>query len=606
MLAAIIQRLRDRTTRTIVACAAVLVGIAAARVIAGGWDSPSPDHARYLYSGLTLLDGRGYVNEAGDPFLIRSPAYPVILAVPWRFAGLIGSHLAAWGLGLAGLAIAVGLAGRLGGAVAAVGTTAAIVAVPGLWQQIVGLGIDLPQTALFLGAIVLLTEPGTRRWLVAGGVAALAVLVKETVAPAVAVLPLAWLPVWAPLSWSRWLRLTAVFVATVTLLAGWWWLVVWRETGQIFPLNSLAAIAPTEQPVGIELTPTALVVAAIGGSSWAITVAARFRDAGGRLLVLGGVAALPTAVAVILLAQPTRDLTPLVILTCIAVGVAAGEVWASVTRRTSTASATPVRRRATSVRSVAISLSASLLIAVPAAGQLAVNPPVDDRLPADTAAVLRPLLEPGDQIVSTFRDRSALALELFDLQPRFRLLPAEAVPDEADLAAYVWLGVRKGTLFGTRRDQWAQALGAPGAAFLVIVEPHELSPVELLPALRGTPGRRAGVTPVEAIDEGGASATVFVNQPDAAWRISDVALHAAPDALLQWLDRERDRTGVDPLATPLATGPVIPARAADSRQLAERLGGGACFEMRREGGADMIAIATKTTGQDCLDPGQLR
>ena len=57
-----------------VGLAIAIVGLALAR-IAGGWAALAPDDARYLFVGLSILDGQGAVTPGGDPYLMRSPVY---------------------------------------------------------------------------------------------------------------------------------------------------------------------------------------------------------------------------------------------------------------------------------------------------------------------------------------------------------------------------------------------------------------------------------------------------------------------------------------------------------------------------------------------------
>ena len=53
----------------------------------------SADHARYVFSGMSLLDGRGYVSEAGGPFYVRAPAYPLMVGGAYAVAGANGAHV---------------------------------------------------------------------------------------------------------------------------------------------------------------------------------------------------------------------------------------------------------------------------------------------------------------------------------------------------------------------------------------------------------------------------------------------------------------------------------------------------------------------------------
>ncbi|HEX5015822.1 MAG TPA: hypothetical protein VFV72_16880 [Candidatus Limnocylindrales bacterium] len=582
------------------ACVAVLLVIAIGRAIIGGWDALSADHARYVYAGLSLLDGRGYVNETGDPFLFRAPAFALLTGGAWQLAGSTGAHLAVWLLGLVSLLLAVGLSARLGGGVGAAATTASIVAIPLFWEQIVGLGVDQPQAAFYLGAIALLGGLHVVRWLAAGGLMGLGILVKETLGPAVFLLPMAWLPLWTNVRWPRWLGLTAAFGLTAAVTAGWWWIVIWQATAEIFPLNVLRAIVPDDLPLEVTFSPAAVVGAALAVAAWAIVLVTQLRDPRGRLLVLGALASVPALVATITLAQAPRNLTSFLLLTCVAVGVAAAEVWSRLGSRV-------VERgqRSRSPVAAAVALSV-LLVALAVLGQASVRPAVGDPLSPATAAALRGRLQPGDEVVSTFRGRSPLGIELFEQATDIGLLPARAVDEGTEPADYLWLGVRRGTLFGIRRDRWAQVLGAPEARYLVITTPHALSPSELIPALRGQPGKGAGLTELDVVESDVGTAYVFGNDPTRVGRMNRVNLHAAPEALLQWLDMARAQGEPQPVARLLAAAPVIPRQARDARILARRLGDRACFRSLREGGRRVVVIEARADQTECLEQADLR
>ena len=585
--------------RVAAACMAVLVGVAVVRLALGGWEALSADHARYIYAGLSLIDGRGYVNEIGDPFLFRAPAFPLLTGSAWLIAGSFGAHLVVWIVGVASLLLAVVLATRLGGSLAAILTTAAIVGTPLFWEQVVGLGIDQPQTALYLAAILLLWEATVGRWLAAGALVGLGLLVKETLAPAVVLLPIAWLPVWTPLGWSRWLRLSAAFVLAAVLVAGWWWIAVWGATGEIFPLNALRAIVPDDvepQPV---LAGASLVVLVVGGLAWAVLIATRATDPRVRVLLVAALATLPAAATSVVLGQASRNLTALILLTCVSIGVTGAELWL---RLQASRGGDAAERRSWPLAGAAAVIV--VLASLAAAGQATVEAAIDDPLPTATAEVLRPRLAPGDDVVSTFRDRSTLGLELFDTGASIVLLSAQAVQATSDPSDYLWLGVRRGTLLGTSRERWIEVVGDPRAAFLVITLPHPLSPAELVPALRGGPGAAAGLTEVKRVETEDGRSFVFANDPARAGAMAGTPLHAAPDALLLWLDQAEAAGLGDPVPRLLAAAPIVP-QLEGLRQLAERIGDRGCLRREQEGARPAVVIEANAGQDGCLDPAEL-
>ncbi len=64
----------------VVGLALGLVVVAIARLIVSGWADVAPDDARYVFVGLSTLDGHGSVTPSGNLFLLRSPIYGIALA----------------------------------------------------------------------------------------------------------------------------------------------------------------------------------------------------------------------------------------------------------------------------------------------------------------------------------------------------------------------------------------------------------------------------------------------------------------------------------------------------------------------------------------------
>lgn len=572
----------------LLASIAIVVGIAATRLAIGGWDSMSPDHARYVFSGMSLLGGRGYVIEAGGPFLVRSPAYPALVGGAFNLAGADGAHLIAWTLGVGGLLLAILFAARLAGPVAAAAATLAVATTPLFWEQIVSIGIDMPQAALFLAALLLFLRPTPGRWLAAGAVLGAAVLVKETVAPASVLLPFAWLPRWSELGWRRWVALTLMFDGVIVLVTGWWWIYVWHETGLVFPLNALESIVRDEAPASVGPRPALILATLVAIAAWASIFIGRWRDPGVRILVAAALSVTPAVTATIVLAQPVRNVAILALLSCVAVGVATAHLRSWAWKR--------VPRLAR--RGIAAGLVAAL-IAVSAIGQSRVSPASEDPLPARIAELLRPGLVPGEAVVSSFRYRSALGVELFGLGASVRLIPIAVVARAGDPARFIWLGERRGTLFGLSRNGWEQALASRPAAYLVIAVPHPLSPAELLSALRSSAGWDAGLTHLEQLGGPTGMADVFeVNS--ARVEASGFRLHAQPDALIHWLDLAEASGEPHAVGRLVEAHPVVPARSSGLPILADRLGSGACFRHEREGGNGVLLIEPFNGQADCM------
>jgi hypothetical protein len=575
--------------RPVILATAVVILLAVARVAIGGWDSMSADHARYVFSGMSLLDGRGYVSEAGGTFYVRAPAYPLMIGGAYAVAGANGAHVLVWCLGVGGMLLAVALAARLGGSLAAWVTTGAIATGATFWEQIASLGIDLPHAAFLFAAVVLLGQPTPARWLAAGVVLGVTVLIKETAAPAVFLLPLAWLPAWSDLSWGRWVRLGLLLLIAVVVVAAWWWVLVWRETGLLFPLNSLRAIVPAEDVLDASPQRTLQIAWIAAAPLWAYLLLTRFRDVGVRLLAFGALALAPAVIATVALTQPERNLTALLLLSCVAAGVAVADLYRATSQR-----ASPRVQRA-----VAVALVIAL-VAGAAVGQSLAARAFQDPLFAETAARLRKGLEPGQAVITTFRSRSPLGVELFSEHVTIELVPVVAVARPADPADYLWLGLRRGTLFGVRRDHWQRTLGSKNAVYLVLVAPHALSPVELVPALRTPDGRNAGVTFLEQVQGPSGKADIFDIDPDRVDQATAIHVHAKAGALVRWLDIVEATGATDAEEKLLAARPVVPRRGTELNVLARRLGDAACFRPQREDGTPVLVIEPSDQQNDCL------
>jgi hypothetical protein len=576
-------------SRVLAFATVAIIGLGLVRLAAGGWESLGADHARYVYAGMSLIAGDGYVNESGDEYLLRAPAYPLMVGAAYAAAGANGAHLVVWALGLGSLLLAIAIAARIGGSLAAVVTAAFLIAVAQFWEQVLSLGIDLPQAAFYLAALYLLMQPKPGHWLAAGGLFGVALLIKETIAPAVLLLPIAWLPSWSGLAWGRWARLSLLFLLAVALVAGWWWFLVWRETGLLFPLNSLQAIVPDEDALGLSPSLGVVLAALVVGAAWAGLLLTRFRHHEFRLIAFAALALVPAVTATVALAQPTRNLSGLLLLSSVALGIAAADAWRAIWPRVSTGA-----RRALVATGVVALLAGTTM------SQLSVVSPSADPLPAETAAVMHDGLLPGDEIISTFRYRSALGVELFDEDVFVRLMPVRAVDRAVDPSRYLWLGERRGTLFGLTRDNWKRVIGSPRASYLVLIAPHPLTPVELLPALRSDEGREIGLTYITELRGPSGTADVFEIRPAQIDQARQIHVHAQPGALVHWLDMARTDGVADATDLLFNAHPIVPARGNELASLWDRLGTAACFRPRREAGDRVLLIEPADGQRDCL------
>jgi hypothetical protein len=562
-----------------------LIALAVCRIWLGGFDAMGSDQGRYVYSGLAMLDSRGFATEGGDPFLFRSPAYPLVLATAYRVGGEPAADIVAWLIGLVGLTVGVWQAGRLGGAIAAAATAALFASVPIVWEQSASLGVDLPGTAVFLAALPLLWRARVANWVAAGLVLALAILVKETVAPVAIVLPLAWLPVWSRLSWRRWAGLTAAFAVTISQAVSWWWLYVWFQTGRFFPLNSLDAIVTDAEDVAGP-APSIRPLLVIGAATVSGLLLLRFRggDPRVRVLIAAMLGTSPAAIVAYTAGQPTRNVLPLLAVTSIVGAVLVAEV---------------VRRVAGTRRTVLLATLAAIAVVGVGLGQSAVNPPVHDSLPREAAAFVEPNLAAGDAIVSSLRDRTVLGVALFDNHVLVRAIPTRPVNPQVPADSYLWLGLRRGTLFGITRHDWTTVVGGPGVRYLIVAQPHPLSPTELLAVLGTDIGRRNGLRPVRQLEDANGSVQIYeVDATDVASPPA-IRLHARPEALIAWIRSVTEAGRPDAVAELLRATPVTP-RQAGMAELFRLMGPNVCFRPIREGAERRIRVEARQDQKRCL------
>lgn len=561
-----------------------LVGLALVRLV-GGWVPLAPDDARYLYVGLSVLDGQGPMTPSGDVYLQRSPVYGVALALGSQVLGgdpLDGAHLVAAAAALLGLIGAVRLAWLCAGPVAAIGTAIALAGVPVIWSLLPSLRIDLTQTALVVGLLLLARRPTTRRWAMAGVALGLVVLVKETALP-LAALPVA-LATTVPGPTAR--RLAGVYLAAAALTAGWWWMLVFAASGQIFPANALAVAEARDVSGALRLAGTAvpLIAAAIVG--WLVVARRAMSDLGARLLAMAAIGLVPAAAYAASLGLNARNYAGLAVLSAIAIGIGTAVLLGEIRAR---ASAAPARTRSALVAVATVGMLVTAA-ALPIIGQTCVQRPGSDRLTDDIVAWVETHVPVGASITMSFREREAVAVRRFG-RTDVRLLGARRVEADEDPATYLWMGLRDAQLFGYLRQSWVDGLTDVPASFLVLVGPHPFTPTALTERPAGDAGL-PGLTPVATFDEGADHAEVLRVDPAAvASGTDEVALHLGADAALAWIDLASGPDGDDDaVGSLLAARPVISGEAIPA--LIERLGPRAC--VIQEDGATMFLAPAPT------------
>lgn len=566
----------------------LLVAIAAIRVTAFGWAEVAPDDARYLFVGLSLLDGHGPVMASGSLFLFRAPLYPAVLAIGARIVGgdpVLGAHVMATGLALAGFALAVVLGHRLGGASAGVATAIVLAATPLLWRLLPTMRIDLTQAAAIIALLLALARPTPARWIVGGLVLAVAVLVKES-SGTLALMPLAFA---GTVPAGRLLRLSGLYLATAAIAAGWWWVVVYAQAGVIFPVNALGVIERRQVGADLAFGPTTLIVLAALAAGWLGLALRARRDARLRPLLLAGLLLVPPAAYATLNGLDSRNYAPLAVLSAVAGG------------STLAAAIGHLGRRYAVGGRFAVPLGAALvaLAVVAIAGSQAVVPrSTPQPLPDAIATWVRSHTEPGARVVMTFRYRELVALRLYGRNDVTVLNPRRLAAGD-DPAGFAWIGLRDRQLFGYDREVWQARLGSPATRVFVVVTPHPLAPAALLGVLEAG-GASRGLRWLSTVEPGGGSAAVFGVDPRGvqADRAS-LPLVLGDDAAGAWLDLE----AADPSAPArfVAARPIVVGDAAAIAELTARLGSVACAAPAAETGVVGPAIWFLPAGDPACD-----
>ncbi|HLO34465.1 MAG TPA: hypothetical protein VK194_00215, partial [Candidatus Deferrimicrobium sp.] len=286
------ERSRRGDAFLVLGLAVGIVAVAVARLAAFGWAEIAPDDARYVYVGLSTLDGHGPITPSGNVFLLRSPVYGIALATGrWLGDGgpIGGARIVGAGLAVTALVGAVALSHSLAGVTAAVGTTLAILAMTLIWRLVPTIRIDLPQTAGVVAVLLALQRPTIRRWAVAGALLGLTILVKETVI-LLAAAPLAFV---GSIASRRLVRLWAGYLGLAVLVAGWWWVVVWTVSGALFPLNAVAVIEGRDVGTDLLLDTFGLGLAGLAVAAWSLVAGLARDDRRIRLLVAAAACLLP-------------------------------------------------------------------------------------------------------------------------------------------------------------------------------------------------------------------------------------------------------------------------------------------------------------------------
>lgn len=278
------------------------------------------DAGAYLYAGKSLITGHGLTAPDGNLFHPHGPVGPLLIAVPSQLLGtdpFTGPKIVIALIFLASLLGTVRIGQLLGGDTGALCTAAALAAVPFIWSGFLEVLIDQPQLGLMVAVILLLMTPTASRVVGAGVLFGICILTKETIALA-AMMPLAWIGA-MPRREIR--RMTLIFFGTIFVTAFWWWVVVWVDSGVIFPFDQIGRVGSrSTERFGIGgaevLTLVILILA------WIWFVSRERHSPRSRLVMLAGLGMIPPTIIAVSQQLDFRQLLIVSALTCVAGGVA--------------------------------------------------------------------------------------------------------------------------------------------------------------------------------------------------------------------------------------------------------------------------------------------
>jgi hypothetical protein len=482
---------RNRTG--LLALGAAIVGVVAtsiARVVTLGSAPIGADDALYIGVGRELWSFREPLTADGGVFTIRSWVYPLMTGgMSHLFDGspfgsgdpFTGPRILGWVLGTTALVLAVVLAYRFARGPGAVATALVLLATPLLWTVVPSTMVDVALMCFVVAVLLVLDRPTPGRMLVGGVLSGLALLVKETSALFV-VLPLAYL---GALPRAEWRRLSLRYLIAFAVTVGWWFVVVLVLKGQIFPLEGFQQSAGRDRTRVWSLDLSGLLLVAAFGAGWLVVAIGRRHEPRGRLLVLAALAFVPAAIVAWYQTLAMRQFSALVLLSCIALGVAVVDVLAALIRRA------PRRAGPGIAAFLAIVLVVVALVPI----VLAQDRTSVAASPAEIEQEITTWIanRPGEPlVVSTFvfkvqvwsllTGRATIAPLAFDNQR-----------DAPDLAPAVWVDVRQERYHVLARQELAHQVR--GADYLLLTGPHQLGPIALATWLQ-LHGAAIGIKPV--------------------------------------------------------------------------------------------------------------
>ena len=365
-----------------------------------------------------------------------------------------------------------------------------------VWEVVGSTRVDVALVGFLVVTIVVAAEPSPRRVVLAGVLAGLTLLVKESSALLV-LLPFAWwrrehLRAWWHEAWKFWLAFA--------LAVSWWFVFILVRRGEVFPLQGLLQAVHRDVPRAWAPNSAVWVLVATWAVAVVVLVVRARREVGVRVLLIAVLAMLPAATIAWTKELALRQFAPIAILGAIAVGVAVGDLLAVACRRLDRPKKNVVR----AVAGVAIAAVAVVPIVHLQRDSVFVNAPILD---LDTAAWLRDHTRPGAAVAASFRFEATTWARVGERND-FDLLDFKSRPEAPEIGEQVWLDWSDGAFHSLARHDLQR--DADRADVVLLTGRHRLGPIALAVWLDATAPRSGSRRPrrsVRSAPPGGSTCT---------------------------------------------------------------------------------------------------
>ncbi len=463
-----------------------LVALLVWRVTTHGVLPIAPDDAEYIGVGRRLLSLERPTHLNGNLYTIRSWVWPLLTGSASRLIPgdvFRGPKMLGVGLGLGAILGATFYAYRRRGGVAAIATATILGLTAVVWEVAGSTRVDVALMAFIVFTMLVAAEPSPRRALLAGFLAGVTLLVKESSALLV-LLPLAWLRRDQLRSWWRQAyRFWLAFALTVS----WWFVFILVNRGEIFPFQGLNQAIARDLPRAWAPNAAAVALVLAWVVAWLVLIWRGRSEVGIRVLGVGMLAMLPAAVIAWQNELALRQFAPIAILGAVSVGVAVGEAfdWVLGPR--------PRRPGARFAVTVAVGMALVAAAVVPILhlqqDSVVVVAPALDR---DSADWLRSHTRPNETIASSFRFETLTWARIGDRND-FELLGLKNSSEAPEIGRQVWIDWSDGAFRSLARREFAIQVGR--AKVVLLTGRHRLGPIALARWLDER-GEAAGLKPV--------------------------------------------------------------------------------------------------------------